>query len=285
MEYAGVHKKIGRCDTPLLRDFMRHLLEVCKLKETSVKRRIACLKVMFRWFEINEIIELNPFHRLDTRIRLPKRLPRGLTRKEIRNLIKAPTKDLGFNNGSIYKHNKNNHFLCNGKFSHFTTLVAIEVLFSTGMRVGELAGIELKDIDLDEDTISIIGKGDRERRVFIPDKEVKGLIESYISVRKLRNPETSTLLINGRNKPASTQYIRKLIRIAGETAGIRQRITPHMLRHSTATHLLEEGVDIRQVQRLLGHQSIATTQIYTQVTDSSLKAAICKAHPRKKILK
>lgn len=179
------------------------------------------------------MIKLNPFHRLDTRIRLPKRLPRGLTRKEIRNLIKAPAKNLGFDNDYTCKHNTNNHFLCNGKFSQLTTLVAIEVLFSTGMRVGELVNIELNDIDLDEDTISIIGKGDRERRVFIPDKDVKRLIESYINVRELRNPETSTLLINGRNKPASTQYIRKLIRNAGEESGKEQRITPP---HAQALH-------------------------------------------------
>lgn len=239
---------------------------------------------MFRWSENNEIIEINPFHRLDIRLKLPKRLPKGLTRKEICKLIKTSVKDLGFNNGYTLKYKVNNHYLCNGKFRQLTTLVAIEVLFSTGMRVGELTNITLKDINLEEDTISIIGKGDRERRVFIPDKDVRRLVETYISARELRGPETTTFLINSRDAAASTQYIRKLVRTVGEQAGIEQRVTPHMFRHSTATHLLEAGVDIRQVQRLLGHQSIATTQIYTHVTDSSLKATICRSHPRKKIL-
>jgi integrase/recombinase XerD len=284
--FAGKKTKAQKCDTLLLRDYMCHLFETRKLKETSVKRRMASLKVLFRWMELNNAIEINPFHRLDTRIKLPRRLPRGLSRSEIRAVIQSPRQRLDLTGaGRKIKDGMDNASLLNGHFSHLTALVALELLFATGMRVGELVSIALKDIDLKESTIAIVGKGDRERRVFIPDDEVKSLLEVYIESRGARKPATETLLINSRNKPASTQFIRKLVREAGESAGLKGRVTPHMFRHSTATHLLEAGMDIRQVQRLLGHASIATTQIYTQVSDSGLKAVVCRVHPRREIMK
>ena len=282
--FIGSGKEISDCDVFCLRDYMRYLFEKCGLKETSIKRRMASLKVMFRWLEYNEIIKINPFHRLDTKIKLPKRLPRGLTRDELKDLIKTSNQDIGIDRELIYERSRFIPVLRNSQFRQLTALVAVEILFCTGIRVGELVKITLGGVNLKESTISIVGKGDRERRVFIPVKQVKRLIDTYIKIRELRGPETELLLINSRNNPASTQYIRKLIRLAGERAGIAQRVTPHMLRHSTATHLLEAGVDIRKVQRLLGHQSIATTQIYTHVSDASLKSAICRFHPRKKIL-
>ncbi len=282
MNFSASKKHISECDVIFLRTYTRHLFKECNLKETSIKRRIASLKVMFRWLELNDIIEINPFHRLDTQIRLPKRLPRGLTRREIRTVIKTAIKDVGVNSAKIYK-NKGLLTIKKVKFSNLTTLIAIELLFSTGIRVGELVNITLNDINLKDHTISIVGKGDRERRVFIPGDEIRNLIETYINTRELKEPETNHLLINSRNQPASTQYIRKLIRLNGETANLPQRLTPHMFRHSTATHLLESGVDIRKVQKLLGHQSITTTQIYTHVSDSSLKATIFASHPRNNI--
>ena len=272
-------------DVSCLRSYIRYLFEEQELKETSIKRYIATLKVMFRWGELNEIIETNPFHRLDTKIKLPKRLPRCLTQGEIRRLVGASIKSIGIDNRSLYEADSSPLILSNKNFAHFTTLLAIEILFSTGIRVGELTKISVDSLDLKENTILIHGKGDRERRVFIPDEEVNNLIKKYLIIRATRNLQTPILLVNSRNVSATPQYIRKLIRQVGEKARLSQRITPHMLRHSAATHLLEAGLDIRKVQRLLGHQSIATTQIYTYVSDKSLKAAIRKTHPRKAFLK
>jgi integrase/recombinase XerD len=162
--------------------------------------------------------------------------------------------------------------------------MAAELLFATGVRVAELAGLQDDDIDLTAGVITIIGKGSRQRRVYIPDAEIRELIIVYRDARDLREHATESFLVNSRGGPASPQYIRRLIRHLGENAAVTRRVTPHMFRHSVATYLLEEGVDIRYVQRLLGHRSIVTTEIYTHVADAALKSRVIERHPRKSIL-
>ncbi len=283
--FAGKNVSIKKCDKTLLQKYLAHLFDVCDLKETSVKRRLASLKVFYRWMELGDIIAVNPFHRLDTRVTLPQQVPIGLTKKEIRALIQNTRKRMGESQNTAYGQGTWNRHEDTGHLNVHTTLVVLELLFSTGIRVGELVDLTMREINMKESSIFIAGTGVRERKVYIPDEEIKLLLKSYIKRRNLRKPDTDSLFINSRNQPASTQFIRKLIRMAGDEAGLKNRITPHMLRHATATHLLEAGLDIRQVQRLLGHSSIATTQIYTQASDSGLKEVICKAHPRQQILK
>nr|VFJ87971.1 MAG: Phage integrase family protein [Candidatus Kentron sp. H]VFJ89950.1 MAG: Phage integrase family protein [Candidatus Kentron sp. H]VFJ96326.1 MAG: Phage integrase family protein [Candidatus Kentron sp. H] len=145
--------------------------------------------------------------------------------------------------------------------------------------MGELITIDIQDLDIREGTIRIHGKGDRERIVFLPDENLRSLLRIYLKARGAAFPLTERVIITPQGRAANTQYVRLLVRKAGEAAGIGQRITPHMLRHSTATHLLNSGVDIRHVQKLLGHQSITTTQIYTQVSTDMLKRVIAEGHP------
>jgi len=152
-------------------------------------------------------------------------------------------------------------------------------------RVAELAGLRDDDIDLTSGVIMIIGKGSRQRRVFIPDSRIQDLIVVYRRARDTRQHGTESFLINSRGGPASPQYIRRLVRQLGENAAVTRRVTPHMFRHSAATYLLEEGVDIRYVQRLLGHRSIVTTEIYTYAADAALKSRVIERHPRKSILR
>lgn len=273
------------CDKNLIRAYIRYLFETRELKATSVKRRLACLKAMFRWFEEDEVIAVSPFRTLSTAIKLPARLPRGLNRSELRRLLNAPGKAMG--QGKSARCSVDDLVTASGErggFVQFTTLMTLELLFATGMRIGELAAVTLADIDLNEGSIRIRGKGDRERIVYMPDARVRDLTRGYLNARSLYSPEGENLLINSRGKAAETQYLRLLVRRAGESAGIERRITPHMLRHSAATHLLNAGADIRHVQRLLGHQSITTTQIYTQVSDQMLKKVVCRTHPIRRIV-
>lgn len=231
------------------------------------------------------MLKKNPFHRLSLKIKLPNRLPCALTRLELYSLQNTPLKTLGLTSRKAYKASKIIQESSNRQgFIQLTTLLSIELLFATGIRVGELSQISIYDIIFEEGIINIIGKGDRERQVFLPDQSIRILIQAYLKVRIKFSPTTENLLINTRGTPASTQLIRILIRKTGEKAELTRRVTPHMLRHSTATHLLNAGVDIRYVQRLLGHQSILTTQIYTHVSDSQLKKAVCKAHPIAQIM-
>ena len=268
--YFGASRAVADCSRADLRGFLQHLFDTRGLKETSVKRRMACLKVMFRWLETEESIPLSPFHLMSLGIRLPKRLPRALTEREVQAIIATLTQRLGLPANNGYHRRPIERAVQNGKFNDLITLVAIEIMVTTGVRVGELTAIRLADIDLAEATIRIIGKGDRERRVFLVDRDLANLVTAYLAVRAPL-AITEHLLVTSIGRPADPELLRKLLRSVAVAAGIERRITPHMLRHTAATRLLEAGVDIRFVQTLLGHRSISTTEIYTAVTDQSLK--------------
>jgi integrase/recombinase XerD len=262
--FLGRRAAVAICDKSVIQNYVRHLFDVRSLKEASVKRHLATLRSFFHWLEDDgdEVVE-DPFRGARIRIRTPKRLPRVIARSDLRRLL---------------LHDRPH------TFADLTAYVATELLFATGMRVSELASLLDSAVDVDEGTITIIGKGNRQRRVFVPD-ELKSLLRDYRVVRD-RCPSTAeTFLINSRGDAASPQMIRRLVRLHGERSAVRDRVTPHMFRHSVATYLLEEGVDIRYVQRLLGHRSIGTTEIYTHVADAALKSRVVERHPRKTILR
>jgi site-specific recombinase XerD len=248
----------------VLLQYVEHLFTEHHLKETSAKRHVASLRSLFRWLEDGGHVPDDPFRGARVRIKLPRRLPRVLSRSELATILEHPPA---------------------GDFGSITARMAAELLFATGIRVAELAGIRDDDIDLTAGVITIIGKGSRQRRVYIPDAEIRELIVVYRDARDMREHAPESFLVNSRGGPASPQYIRRLVRQLGERAALSRRVTPHMFRHSVATYLLEEGVDIRYVQRLLGHRSIVTTEIYTHVADAALKSRVIERHPRKSILR
>lgn len=272
-------------DKQHLRAYLNHLNSVKNLKPATIKRRIACLKAMFRWAEDEGYISKNPFFGLNERFASPKRLPRTLSGHEMRNLLVTSREQLQFPNDKDLSNKEITSRITKAKLEDFTCLVAIELLFTTGIRVGELVNISPLDLDIPSGTLIINGKGNRQRQVFITNNDLPILLISYLQLREKHGHNATTLLINSKGLNASTAYIRKILHHAGQRAGIKKKLTPHMLRHTTATHLLEAGVDIRFVQQLLGHQSIATTQIYTHVNNTMLKNVIEKLHPRNTIFK
>lgn len=283
--YADADRIIHTCDKEIIRGYLKHLFESQALKESSIKRRIGCLKAMFGWLEDEMTITHNPFYRFSLNIKIPSRLPKALSRKEIKLLINTPLKKLGIINRKAY--NTDNLLSSSSTrqgYIQLTTLVSLEILFATGVRVGELTQILISDINLSDRVIKINGKGNKERQVYLPDNEICALIRTYIKARSVFTPTTKILLTTTRGEAVTTQMVRLNIRKTSESAKFDHRVTPHMLRHSTATHLLIAGLDIRYVQRLLGHQSITTTQIYTHISDSQLKLAVSKTHPLGKIM-
>ena len=274
-KFAGAHNLIAECDKHSLRAYLAYLYNQRKLKASSIKRRIACLKSLFHWLEDEEVIDINPFHRFKTRIKLPARLPRSLNRDVINQLFRHVANNLGLQPHQTYESIDPNALHSPAKFNQLTLYMALELLFCTGIRVGELVTIKLCDINLEEGIIDIFGKGDRQRRVFLPDQEIRALLQLYLKARQSRPAISEELIVNSRGNRVNTEFIRKLIHQATQQARIKTRVTPHMFRHSTATYLLETGVDIRYVQRLLGHQCISTTQIYTHVTDKRLQEVVC----------
>ena len=276
--FAGAETLVAAIDRTGLRGYARRLFDQRGLKEVSVKRRMACLKVMFRWLETEEAVALSPFHRLDMTLRLPRRLPRGLSAEEMRRLLAGPGCRLPAEPGHASQPAGPGHApLGAAEFTALTMCLCVTLMFATGMRVGELVAIRLGDIDRGQGVVRVHGKGDRERQVFLIGAALAGLLDHFLAERARRAPEGDHLVVTADGAPAGTQWVRQRLHRAAEAAGLERRVTPHMLRHTAATHLLEAGVDIRFVQKLLGHASIATTQIYTQVSDQSLRATLTRA--------
>lgn len=176
-----------------------------------------------------------------------KSLPKSLNEKEVQNLINSV--EWSENDSSSSKHTK------------MRDKLILSVLYSTGLRVSELIEIKIQDIDFSERTIFIKGKGNKERIVLF-DKDTKEEISAYLNFRVKKS---EYLLVTNYGHPLSARYIQMMIKKYAEKAEIKKNVTPHVLRHSYATHLLKRGVDIRIIQQLLGHSSILSTQIYTNV--------------------
>jgi integrase/recombinase XerD len=259
--HVGSDKAVKEVNREALRAYARRLFDERGLKETTVKRKMAALKVMFRWLEQDEIIALSPFHRLNLTIRLPRRLPRALTVEDMRRLLARAAEEASRS----------------ASFSAILLNFVVVCLFATGLRIGELASVKLTDIDLAEAAIIVRGKGNRERRVFLPGRLAGAILGGYLLARAKIPTSSEPLLVTTEGQPMTTQSLRRALIALAQRASITRRVTPHMLRHTAATQLIEAGVDIRFVQKLLGHASIATTQIYTQVSDTSLRSTLEQA--------
>jgi integrase/recombinase XerC len=234
-------------------DYVAFLSVTRKLAPATVKRRIACVRSLFAWLRRRSSIGVNPFSTVEIRVRIPDRLPRCLSTGEMAQLARAAEQ------------------------APTLTRLAALLLFSTGARVSELAAARVADVDAELGIIRIVGKGDRERQVFVPNLIVRKLLACCIGQGIDRREPQEPLLSLGGGRPASAAVIRSRVSSLAKDAAITRRVTPHVLRHTAATALLEAGVDIRFVQRLLGHRSIATTQIYTHVSNSALRSAVTAA--------
>jgi integrase/recombinase XerD len=151
-------------------------------------------------------------------------------------------------------------------------------MVSTGVRVNEVVGIRCQDIDLLGRSIRLLGKGRRERQVFLTNDWITDLVDAYMAARSMLDLEHTHLLFNLRNDPLTPSAMRARLAKAALAAGLNSRVTPHVLRHTAATQLIEAGVDIRYLQRLLGHASLSTTEIYTHVSDRTLKRVVSDAN-------
>lgn len=263
--YFGVRKRISAVEKDQIRQYIRHLREERNLKETTIKRRLACLKLLFKWTMHEEIIKANPFDSLNERIRLPKRLPRALDRMDRCKLHKAIMAGHGTDS-----------------FERARDKAAICLMLDTGIRIGELTAIDLSDLSLGGNCLVINGKGNRQRLVYLLQKPLRRMIGQYLTRRRSVATTTDKLFIQSNGKAIQAPYMRIVLREIAKTANLSRHVTPHMLRHTCATHWLETGLDIRYVQKLLGHHSISTTEIYTHVSDQGLREALIRAGKEEK---
>jgi integrase/recombinase XerD len=261
VDFALIRGAAGPVDvTPkILREFVYQLKDL-GLSPASIRRNVAAVRSYFRFLMGDGLVVRDPSERLDT----PRRwrtLPEVLSVAEIQKLLAAPTMD-----DPLY----------------FRDRAMLEIAYGAGLRVSEWTGIGVKDVMLDEGLVRVFGKGSKERLVPIGRNAIAALAIYMREQRPTlaRGSGKGTLFLNARGEPLSRMGAWKILRKYVKRSGITKAVSPHTLRHSFATHLLEGGADLRAVQEMLGHADISTTQIYTHVDREYLRQVHRRYHPR-----
>lgn len=242
------------------------------LSPASLKRRASSLRGFCRWLVAEDFLSEDPWKGADLALGGPRRLPRVLPAHELDRLIRFLKLAAQVEQGGLPDPRR-----IAERPHESTTLLAVSLMVATGVRVHEVVGIRRRDIDLPSRTVRLIGKGRRERQVFLTNDWITTLAGAYIQARALLSPRHPHLLFNLNLNPLTSSAMRSRLAKAARAAGLDAHVTPHMLRHTAATQLIEAGVDIRYIQRLLGHASLSTTEIYTHVSDRSLKRVVSDA--------
>ncbi len=232
----------------------------------TVKRKLAAARMFFRFLQRSELIIDNPFSLLRGP-REEKLLPKTLSVEEVKRFLERPAKD--FKEGTL------------PRYAALRDSAIFETLYSTGCRISEVVPIKWKTIDFERGSMIVVGKGSRERLVILGSIAIKALkaLREYLAEKHTVEPD-ALVFLSDTFKPLSARFVERRMKRYLVEAELPSEISPHKLRHSFATHLLDAGADLRSVQEMLGHASLSTTQIYTHVSVERLKDAYAKAHPR-----
>ncbi|MFA5839759.1 MAG: tyrosine recombinase XerC [Candidatus Margulisiibacteriota bacterium] len=252
-------KERSKIDRSVAREYLL-ALENKKFSRRSIARKLSAARSYFRFLVREKLTAQNPFENLLTP-KLPRKLPNFLYPEEMKRLLDAPDqKDpLGQRDQAI-----------------------LEVIYGTGLRVAEIVKLNLSDVDFEEGEIRVLGKGSKERIVLF-GSQAKQTMLNYLKTSRpelLCGKKSAAFFINRRGSRTTSRLVERLLFYYAKKAGITKKVTPHTLRHSFATHLLEGGADLRMVQELLGHTSLSTTQVYTHITKERLKEVYDQSHPR-----
>lgn len=235
-----------------------------RLAPASVARGLVSVRSFHRFCASEGLLETDPSEQVGAP-RVPQGIPKALDEKEIDAILQSVE-------GNAPRSQRDRAIL--------------EVLYATGVRISELVGLDLADVDLDDGIARVLGKGDKERVVPM-GRAARSELGAYCGDGRLalrsaraRRKDADAVFLNARGGRLTRQGCWQIVRRAGERVGLGERLSPHVLRHSCATHMLDHGADIRVVQELLGHASVSTTQVYTKVSPERLRAVYESAHPR-----
>ena len=257
---TSLDARFNTCETMTVREFLAYLAAMNYTKSTTA-RKLATLRSFYKFQIRRGAVSVNPL----STVRTPKqerRLPKCLELDNVQRLLEAPGDD---------------------DILSVRDKAMLEVLYSSGIRVSELVELELADLDLDEGVLRVKGKGRKDRLTPIGSQAINAL-KRYFTMRqadpKMHHEPTGRVFLNKHGEALSTRSVRRKLDKYLTIAGLDPGISPHTLRHSFATHLLNNGADLRSVQELLGHQSLSTTQVYTHLTTKRMKEVYDAAHPR-----
>lgn len=251
-------KSVGNIEVNDVRKYLKELYDK-KYSNATISRKISTLKSFFKYLEAEDKIEVNPMV-LISNPKKEKKLPSFLNYKDLDKLLNIP--NLKTDEGQ-------------------RDALIMEMLYSTGVRVSELVNIKLSDINHSEKVIKVIGKGNKERYVYYGSK-CKELLDLYLKDGRTSLPSSIYLFPNKHGNRINDRVIRMILERNAGLAGLKVHVTPHTLRHTYATHMLNEGADLKSVGDLLGHENLSTTQIYTHVSNERLRNVYLNTHPRAK---
>lgn len=241
-----------------------------KYKQKTIKRKIASIKVYYNYLEEHEMIKDNPFRKIKVKFKETKILPRIIPREEIEQLLNY-----------MYTHENKSSETAHKYWVRDVTV--IEIFFATGARVYEISNIKADCVNLNTGLIKIMGKGGKERYIQIVAREILDILKKYYAQNSETIKKSGYFFVNSRGSRYTEQSIRLMLKKYTKLAGIERNITPHMFRHSFATYLIEEGVDVSCVQQILGHSSIKTTQIYIHIAAKKQADILREMHPRNRM--
>ena len=252
-------------DKEKIEEYVTHLHK--SYKQKTVKRKIASIKAFYTYLEETEIIAESPFRKIKVKFKETVTLPRIIPREEIEKLLNHMYQCLNENDKASRK------FM-------LRDVAVIEVFFATGARVYEISNIRDDSINLNTGLIRLMGKGGKERYVQISNTSILEVLKKYYDENEQSIKKSGYFFVNNRESRYTEQSIRLMLKKYTKQAGIERNITPHMFRHSFATYLIEEGVDVSCVQQILGHSSIKTTQIYIHIAAKKQAEILKELHPR-----
>lgn len=258
----------GEIDNDVLIKYVSHLSQDRHLSDVTISRKLITLKMFFEYMHNNNLIDENYYQNCHFKFRKERRLPKTLTKSEIAELLKTA------------KAERNSAKSYNEIFRTYRNLALIDVLISTGIRIGEASAISLGDIIISEKTLLIHGKGRKQRLIYISCDETWDNLNEWLKIRKEMNLSTNKLFVNRCGNQLSIHGIEYIYKEIKKTTGVNPASTPHYLRHTFATNLLSNGADLRSVQELLGHSSVAITEIYTEITTQRKKEVLDKYNLR-----
>jgi integrase/recombinase XerD len=281
LSFAGKKIDLKSLGSTLIEQWAAHLHKE-EYSPASIRRKMVVLKVFCSYWVRKGALRESPFWRVKLSLGRIEQLPRTLTEGEMRDLLSQARQ-----NWSAIKPAQHGARITSTQSSQASAhtyrelrnLALVDILFATGMRVGEVSSLDIQDFRVGEAVFRVQGKGGRERLAYIVDEETMRFQQAHLEARKEIKTESFALFLNATGKRLSTQGIANVIARLREEAKIERHVTPHMLRHTVATLLLRNGVDIRVVQEFLGHTSIVTTQRYTHIAKEHLIGVLRKHHP------
>ena len=248
-------------DINLLNEYISDLRDRKGYRDTTTARKVAAIKSFYGFLTANGDVPEDPTESLGSP-RVGRALPKYLSEEQVKQLLEVAGQS--------------------DTWESKRDATILELLYATGLRVSELVSLNVQDIDLQESYIRCWGKGSKERIAYLYPQALENL-KAYLKGARVAllgaKEDQPALFVNHRGERLTRQWIWNILKTCGEKVGVEERITPHTLRHSFATHLLQNGASLRHVQELLGHSSISTTQVYTHLTNTHLRQEYEKSHP------